>query len=290
MSWSEAQGSPIEQFGLSGSNVTRILLGPWSDRINLAIAFFQRQSLFGVGPAVYPVANSLFVDSIKFEPLGDLAPDAFNMSDPVSQLASYNAQEGNGPTCRATITYKNIDIPDQQSQDQQLPEGTYATYRAKFSGEFLTVPGRALKWEDNEEQVSPDIQGVVLIPLNDHVITWNKVPYPPFEAINRIKGSVNQQPFKIPVLNRTVPAECLLFEGSEVDKDVPLDPFQPQPWKLTYTMREKLVTAFNGKGSADDITAGWNHVYRDDPPGWARPLSGDEPLYVMNDFQQLFQV
>ena len=53
-------------------------------------------------------------------------------------------------------------------------------------------------------------------------------------------------------------------------------------WKIHYVLREKAIK-HGGQ------TYGWNHYFREKPPGWVELRAGGQRLYELADFSPLFQ-
>ena len=277
----ELDGSPTEEVTLQGLSATRRFLVPWESRILFAQALLSQSGPFGLGPASYPGVAFSQVDRISFAPFGDKPPD-----DPTLDLLNNTNYYD---MAVATVTYKTSERPaveDPEDPDNDLPEGTWATYRQAFSGEFLTVPSRGLTWESDSTAIGPDAKGTILVPITDHIVTWNYVTKPPWGAIGDLRGMVNSLAFRIPVTRRIVPVECLLFEGCESDTEFKFGSDDPLVWKLTYTLKEKIVHVLSRTGASANY--GWNHAYREDTGLWDRPKSGADDLYAADDIKKLF--
>lgn len=298
----ELNDSPSEELSLSGVSCTRRFLVPWANRILFAKAILIQAGPFGLGPASYPHGlTATLADRVTVQPFGDRAPDAPNL-DLINNTNYYDK-------ALVTVTYKTSDRPstnDPNQQQENLPEGTWATYEQNFSGEFLTIPSRGLLWGSDLEgsspvrtQVSEDAKATILIPLIDHVVTWNEVPYPPWKAIREASGNVNNATFRVPVNGLQVSKECLLFEGCQSKTEFKFglkNLSMTQTWSLTYTFKQRELLALGGDVLTVDGDAGpvgWNHAYRDEIGKWDVPKTtnedGEDRIYSSYDFKKLFQ-
>lgn len=190
-----------------------------------------------------------------------------DVDDPTSEMATFD-------DCIVTCNYESM-----QAEDNE--DGTFFTYRQTLGAEFLTIPSRALKWADNSKPVSPDAHGALLIPKTEHQVTWHKVQSPNWAVLSSLRGKVNSGSMNIPVIGLSCPAETLLFEGAETS--IQVDASGNGLWEVTIRLSEKKI---NGLGGA---AYGWNHTYRDDPPGWVKPVDGSgNPTYAVADLTALF--
>lgn len=251
----ELEGSPEEEFSIAaGFTARRLFKVPYSARWTFAQ---------GMALSAYPGFPTCRVTRIAPKPYHD--DIGGTITDPSLQLPSYQFAE---VECNYSIV-------------QAQPDGSYLSYRKSGSAEFLTLPSRALKWEDNNEPVAPDAHAAILLPKSDHEIIWHRVQYPNWGLLDASIGKVNSIPFAIPVIGLVCPFETLMFLGYQVSTN--LSPQGDMTWELALSFSSKRVSAFGG---AD---YGWNHVYRDDPPGWQRPLSNDgHPSYALMNLAALF--
>lgn len=260
--WEEVEGSPRENFDVLGGrhSFEREFRVDWGQRWTFAAAM----SLSG-----YPGFAHVVVGKIGITPEIDDIRGA--VSDPTSALPVYD-------TARVKVTYEPVSI---ESASQPREDGTWLSYDRSGESEFLTLPSRALKWSDNSEPVAPDANAALLIPKRKHVLTWHRVPAPDWSVLQALEGKVNDDTFAVPIINLSCTAEQLLFESSSVRGSFSVS--GSADWDVTITLAEKRITSYGGDNY------GWNHAYRDDPEGWARPVNGDgDPSYALGDFEDLF--
>lgn len=279
----ELGDSPKETLGRDGIKIVRKFLIPWANRMDFAIGMTVVSTGYGLGPAPYPPFPFARVESIDMQPFVE-RPVQQTITDPVTQLNSF---AGNN-TCLCTIHYSTQQPQTSDPKEDGLPEGTWATYSQRFSGEFMTLPGRGLTWPSDGKPVGQDAHATILIPLAEHVVTWNRVLNPPWDAISALRGQINETDFRIPGSNGQIrEAKTLLFEGCEVGTEYRYDQAD-QVWNLTYTIKERRVKAVNG---SETEIIGWNHLYREDAGVWEEPITflTGKKLHLTGDFTRLFQ-
>lgn len=191
-------------------------------------------------------------------------------------------------------------------------EGTTLKLRTKFSGQFLTLPPRAMAAipADQSAPHTPVSGGYmpgygnvlpppganannrILIPTMDFLIEWDRVPADKFSAdyFQSLIGKVNDDWFlgQYP--------ETLLFDGVEFEPSFAIDAIDPRRWKVQVTLKGRMVRAYSVSSSSSGTPAipiatvyGWNHDFHENPPGWARVIMADGfDRYAQDDFSQLF--
>jgi len=240
------EGSPAEKLNASsGFSASRQFLVPWNQRIDFAVAMTRAQ---------YPGASAVRAEDITINPFDGKCEAT--ITDFEAHLNAYDFAV-------VSIQYSSV----QSANQEQQADGTYLSYRQSLSAEFLTIPSRALVWDDNDEPVSPDTHGAVLIPRTEHVLTWNDVPSPNWATLSDLRGHVNTSAVTIPVIGLSAPAETLLFKGAEIGAKISSS--GAIQYDLTITLSEKKIKAYS------DTVYGWNHAYRDDPAGWHKPVNSD---------------
>ena len=145
----------------------------------------------------------------------------------------------------------------------------------------MVLPLSNWKWSDRPDIVLPnDISGVKQIPYTEHHLTWNQVIGPPWSAISQMQGKVNQTAF--------IGCEpgTLLFVGAAGNKlyrkgDTVSDNPSSFTWQIRYVFREKSI-------KSGGSIFGWNHFYRQSPPGWVELVDGVDKFYDSGDFNDLF--
>ena len=124
-----------------------------------------------------------------------------------------------------------------------------------------------------------DLELVKTVPVTDHLLTWRQVIRPPWNAIRVLQGKVNQGTFL------GCPEATVLFRGAAASKlfrggfEAGASEFC---WEIQYAFRERAIK-FDGQ------VHGWNHAFRDDPPGWVELTHGNDRLYDLADFSPLFR-
>ena len=283
----ELDDSPHEKITRDGVTVTRKFLIPWSRRLDFATRMTSQNYGYAVGPAAYPFYPYCFVDAIEFTSFNK-RPDQFVMTDPASQVNTFTGKSVRETGCLAVVNYSTLKGPTSDPKADELPDGTWATYRQTFSGEFMTIPSRALKFSTSGKQLPPDARACLFIPLSDHIITWNKVKDPPWTHISKLRGQVNSASFRLPGSNgQSREAGTILFEGGEVGTDYKVDPNQPQLWNLSYTFKERRIKSL----SAGTTIYGWNHLYDPAEDRWDEVVdaTNNQKQYLSGNLKRLFQ-
>jgi len=248
----EIEGSPRETADLtSGWTMTREFRVPWASRIT-----FAGEMVYSTYPN-WPASRAM-----KFSISPETTDIGNDYSNPLTGLPTY-------AHARVVVTYE----PLSSNGGTEQPDGSVLDYQRSSESEFLTIPGRALLWEDNTEPVSPDANAAILIPKRKHVYTWSQLASPNWALMQSYEGCVNNSPVTLPLVGLTCPVETLLFEGVEVGGSYSIS--GTTQWDLTMTFAEKRILSYSGS------SYGWNHTYRDDPPGWVRTVdeSGGRNYY-----------
>jgi len=242
----EVEGSPRESVDLkSGWTMTREFRVPWSSRIT----FVEEMAL-------WPYPGWRYSRAYKFSVSPESTDVGNNYVDPRVSSATYSH-------ARVVITYE----PLSEGGGSEQADGSVLEYQRSSETEFLTIPGRALLWEDNDEPVSPDANAAILIPKRKHVYTWSQLASPNWGLMQAYEGAANNAPVTLPLIGITCPVETLLFEGAEAKGSYSIS--GSTQWDLTMSFAEKRITSYSGS------SYGWNHSYRDDPPGWIRTVDED---------------
>lgn len=290
MPYEELSGSPTEGVGEGmGPTAQRMFATPWANRFALAA------TLTGAGafPLAYPGLAHCRITSISIKPLSNSLISSGAIGDP-TQLPAY-LTTGNKPAALLTVTYgpafdgkawpSSITKPS-------LRAGTTLRLRVRGSGQFLTIPGRVAHWEDDppepaspsdpegggevQHPVPPDLDGRILIPLTDYNLQWDFVDNPPVDRLRGLVGTVNQDSFL------GAPPETLLFDNYDIDDSFRCSITNPHTNRVTVQLRERRIT------DGTNIH-GWNHDFRENPPGWQKILlADDEPRYQPKVFANIF--
>lgn len=270
----ELAGSPQEQYDVNGFSARRELLVAWEDRDALAIEILGEAAQHGGAFwTTYPGKPSAFAVSIRFEPLDADRPDRKTLSTLAEGLNSYS-----GSFAKAVVLYKTVNELDRDDGPDN-EEGTQISYRMRHSAEYREIGPGGWSWVDNSNPLPTDRPLAKWIPMTEHHLTWYKVVNPPWETIHALQGTVNEAEFL------ACPPGTLLFEGAEANKLFAGDlasGASPFCWEIKYLFRERSVK----HGGA---VFGWNHLYREDPPGWVEATAGSNKMYDDADFNLLFQ-
>jgi hypothetical protein len=271
----ELGGSPTEQYGLDGFRSRRAFLIAWEDRDAFAAEVMGRAGQHGASvPVHYPGKDSVFAVRLRYEPFDPDNPDCKALTELTDGLNSYS-----GSFAKAVVEYRTI--PDRDREDGPGNEpGTHLTYRMRFAAECQPIPARGWTYSGDPAVPAPDdLNHVKLIPITEHHLTWHQVINPPWAEIHALQGTVNGGEFL------GCPQATLLFEGAEANKlyraGLEIGPSE-FCWQIHYVFRERSV-------KHGGLVYGWNHFYREKPPGWVELTNGTDRLYDLADFSTLFQ-
>lgn len=263
-------GSSSHEIG-SGNACTRIFLTPWADRFTVA------ESLLGAG---HPHIPFTYVKSIKIDPFPDEAAAEGGDIDPKTGHIVYT-------WAKLTLDYAT----DFSQQSWPIPQpsirsGTSLAIQAiESTAEFMRVPARATRWDDNTngdpegpipEDDSP--AGRILIMKGEITLLWDYVDNPPIANWNEKKGCINQTTFL------ACHPETLLFLGYEMRPSTKAQITSPWTWQLVPKFSYRAVRQ-------GEQNFGWNHEYRND--GWHRVkmFNGASwtDRYTLTEFSTMFQ-
>lgn len=271
----ELGGSPVEEYGRDGFRATRQFLIAWEDRDAFAAEVLGAAVSQGdTAGAHYPDKTAVFAVRLRYEPFDPDVPDAKTLPSLTEGLNSYT-----NSFAKAIAEYETISGPDRPDGPAN-ESGTQLTYRMCFAVDEQLLSARGWKWEDDPSLLLPDDLGLVKrLPATEHHLTWHQVINPPWDVIQSLQGTVNADVFL------GCPTETLLLEGAEANKlyrGSLEDGASAFCWRIHYVFRERAIKHAGG-------VYGWNHVYREAPPGWVRVTSGGARLYDSADFSPLFQ-
>jgi hypothetical protein len=274
VAFKELAGSPVEQYGEEGFIARREFLIAWEDRDAFAAEVLGTASQYGGGTAIaYPGKSSVRAVGLRYEPLDPDNPDSQQLVDLAGGLNSYSRSFAKARVEYRTIGVDRRDLPD-------VPQGTFLTYRMRFSAEHQPMPSRGWSWEDSPAVPPPDDLNLAMtIPITEHHVTWHQVINPPWAAIRELQGKVNEGAF-MGAAEGTV-----LLEGADADKrfHTGFDLENPEFfWRIHYVFRERAIKHAGG-------VYGWNHHFREKPPGWAAIVQNGNRMYELADFAPLFQ-
>lgn len=294
-------GSPTLEATTDGRSASEILMVPWSfvDHFideSLPPAYALGGFLLRPSRRIMPGRAYMQCDKISVAPFYSDLPgdDPFMPLDTVVEAASW---------AQVTVSYKTAETEDEDEQD---PE-TFLTQRLSIGAEYLTVPVKAIKWTTrNGEPLSPSTSDLPanydsltpaeqeaakqafkerfstttetlvtkIIPTIEHQLTWKSVVRPPFRAMRKLVGKINNKS-----LFGAEP-ETLLFMGADAQREFTRNGVKP--WTLDYRFTERSIVE-------GGITYGWNHFLKPETGRWERVEIGNQPVYQKDDLKKLFQ-
>jgi len=275
VAFKELGGSPVESYTSNGFTARREFLIAWEDRDAFAAEILGQAAQYGAAPSLhYPGKTSVFATSVRFEPFDPDNPDAKALTDLVGGLNSYSQS-----FAKATVAYRTLTLRD-RPDGPDAESDTQLTYRMQYDVEDLPITARGWQWADNPAFLVPDdLELVKTVPVTDHLLTWHQVVRPPWDTIRSLQGKVNSGVFL------GCPEATVLFRGATANK-LFRSTFEAGAsdfcWEILYAFRERAIK-FDGQ------VYGWNHAYRDDPPGWVELTHGSDRMYDLADLAALFQ-
>lgn len=274
VTFKELGGSPVEQYGLDGFSAQRRFLIAWEDRDAFAAEILGTASEHGGRTWVsYPGKTEVFAVRLRYEPFDPGNPDSQDLGELADGLNSYS-----GSFAKAVVDYRTQSGRD-RTDGPENEIGTHLTYRMLYAAQEQTIIPRGWVWADDSSSAPEDLQIIRRIPVTEHHLTWHQVVNPPWGTIHSIQGKVNSGEFL------SCPEATLLFEGADANK-LFRSGFESGAsdfcWQIRYVFRERAVKHGGG-------VFGWNHFYREDPPGWVELTNGTDRLYDLADFSPLFQ-
>jgi hypothetical protein len=269
----ELAGFPVEQYTLAGFRARRQFLVAWDDRDAFARELLGTAAQHGGSVWLsYPGKPTVVAVSLRYEPLNPRGLDVQTLGDLTEGLNRYS-----GSFAKATVEYRTVNTQDRDDGPHVEP-GTHLTYRMEFVVEREKLLPGGWTWADNGQAVSGGLELWRAVPMTDHVLTWHQVLNPPWNAIRALQGKLNAAEFL------GCPAGTVLFLGAEANK-LYRGGFETEPsafcWRIRYVFRERAVKHAGA-------VYGWNHVWRDNPAGWAELTAGANRLYESADLAALF--
>ena len=253
----------------SGNAATRLFIVPWSSRLTFA------QSLTG---AAHPEIPYCWCHSIKIDPImrEQVAGESGGI---ITYPGGYALITAEYATDWATANHWPADIPKPDHC-----EGTGLTLRVQYAGEFLRIPARHMRWEDNTQGYPagplPDDEsqaGRLLIQGAQYDLQWVYVDNPPIQRLRDAISQVNSDEFL------GCDAGTLLFLGFDITPSAKFDLLAPGSWELSLKFQERTI-------KAGENTYGWNHEYRGED-GWVEVRMYDGaawgPRHKATDFSGL---
>lgn len=278
----ELDGSPRVLMNQGGMSATRMfLVYDWDQVYVFAKELIGSFSTVGVVttitlPIPFPGAPQLLVNDLSIDPHMLDSPDGDGTPDLETKTNTYRG----GAIVTANYTTRS-DIQG-GSDGPEIPDGTTIVVAGDQGVEVYSTPGRVWRWGTvaGSPMVDPDTFPGIVIPTGEWLVTWSRVPLPPWDTIRAAKGKVNSATFL------RAPAGCIMFAGYSVRRMFQLVD-AGELWELTYRFREQI------KERNDGTQVGWNYFYREQASGgehWheIENLSGDPP-YAETDFDTLFQ-
>lgn len=216
-------------------------------------------------PGQYPIRGyRFFVDSLDIVPMGK----AREKSGSISVYDKY----------LATITYSPLPYEaDDESSEPPILDMVERNW--DFGGEFQTLPGSRMYWEDEDTPaLDESLAATIQIDVISHVFTRHHLQLSdvPFRQIRLNSARVNKVDFPDDhPLFPGVKAECLKFLGAQISYRYASD--GTQDYRVTYTWHERNATdtTVGEEEESEPLQLTWQHVYDSRTQKW-RKLFHDE--------------
>lgn len=276
--FAELSGSPIENYGSDGFYAERTFVIPWSDRDAFAsevlgLAGRNQES----GPAYYPGKSSIVATQLRMEPISGDRPEVRQFKSISQDLNTYPSS-----FAKAIVRYNAIsqeEVTDVTDVAVVTGSGSQISYELGYDTETIKIPTNGWSWSSSSSVPSERPYYERVIPIMEHRVTWSNVVNPPWDAIQRLQGTVNVTSFL------GAAAETLLFVGIQSNKlyraDLATGP-SAFTWKIRYIFRQRGLRHQN-------TSYGWNHFWSPSIGSWERATCEGHGLYDTSDFSVLFQ-
>lgn len=280
----ELAGSPTLSMQNGMFEGQRVFKVRWADTIEFAVDLLGGYRVVNGnynynGPAIFPGVPQALCRSIEMVPFHDkiITPASRTINLSTNQhehalvTAGYSIDEAGGGGSGKTPP----SVP-------AAPAGTTITHHESAGAEWITIPGEALKWYLDGEEVGDSALPGVLVPTGEASITWARVPYSlvPWSAIDKARGMLNNATF----LGHA--AGTVLFMGITFDYEHQIS--GPVLVNVVYSFKIRTIT---GTGASQPI-CGWNHYYRKeaiDGEHWLEVVADDgKKPYQLTAFGPLF--
>lgn len=281
IAYEELEGSPRLRINDAGVTAVRTFRVAWNDWPAFARLLIGQYQLIGgtlhyVPALPFPGLLNLITQELAIEPFDPRNPEG-NATPTLDGAA--NAYSGGA---RVIATYRTLQDHDNRSRSDlpEVPEGTILRFRSELAAEYYSTPGRVWSWDiAGAPKVPDDVLPGILLPSGGYELVWQRVPYPPWDAMRALRGKVNQSTFL------GSPTGTVLFTGARATREFQFLE-EGGLWRIEYQFLEQTKELNSG------AKVGWNYFYREQASGgehWLRikDASGDAP-YLAGDFSTLF--
>lgn len=279
----------------TGIEVTRVIdVEPYSAWYSVCSTILGGVRLVGgvlyrTPPWSDPTVPWAFADSVDVEGVGVFT------GLPPSTLAATLSASNYYRRARMTITYKSLEVPDQDNPDQSdQKEMDLASETMDFGVQNITIPASTFYWRYAPKAPLPTvIPYVKRIPNLKLVYARHFVLRKPVNAITQLVGRINYSSFAIG--GSVWPAETLRFDGANVSQKVTNLGVKYHDIQYTFAVMPVFdwialsEEVYNGSSPTTGVKTpskvkrayvGWNRTPRLDRPYWDRPVSySPDPTY-----------
>jgi hypothetical protein len=155
-------------------------------------------------PQHWPGIPSLYVRGLDAEPQDPSSPAGNQSYQQITSnqvvdftLPTFPNQGYTGKPCgaRVTVIYRPFAPNGTPDGKPSVPAGTFLDFESESTETALPVPGRYLKWASDSVVLPHDVTAPVPIYNEEIRLTWHRVTQPPFSAMSKLKGCVNENSF-----------------------------------------------------------------------------------------------
>lgn len=250
----------------NGNAATRTWVVPWASRIAFA------ESVYG---SPHPEIPYCWCNAVAIEPI--MAEQVASEPGGVITYPNGHAKiTASYATDWAIANHWPADIPK-----PDFRENTGLTIGVQYAGEWMRVPAREVRWEDNyagdPDLPLPDDEsmcGRIMIQGAHYNLLWKYVDNPPIKRLRGAIGQVNDAPFL------GCERGTLLCVGFDLEPSSKASIAEPGSWECPVKFQERTI-------AVGGVNYGWNHELRAD--GWHEVVINGEPRYKYADLSGLFE-
>jgi len=139
----------------------------------------------------------------------------------------------------SNVTGNTNDVNDYEfalvTIDYGVTNADFLTHNLSSAGQFITrMPGSGLKWKDGSK-TSANVSAGQFLPSTQHSLSWPRVLRPNWDALEGLKGTVNNAPFSL--RGFAYPAETVLYMGYDCSQVVMADGTKPWSFGLKFSVQ-----------------------------------------------------
>jgi hypothetical protein len=278
-----------EKFDRDGMEVTRTLrVEPYEARQEVIATLIGGPRLVGgllvrVPPARDPWYPWCFVVDVKCVPFEQLASPGSAAG--LVMLATRNYSE----SARLVVTYRTLDREETSEANSgqagsEDDEKELASESWDFRGESIKLASDFWKWSDGEllSRTLEDFGVTKHLTHTEYTLRRFRCINIPQVAIASLQNRVNAVEFKFKK-KRTVAAECVRFEGAQIQHRV--SNVGVLFADITYSFMVRRFEDYVDGPGPGTLPVTWNRIYRPEKGWWERPILASgiaKPIYHLD--------